>query len=101
MAGIGPDAAGASGAGVLGLAPDQRGEPLAQVVRRHQKIARGRGRDAGGQLVEDRRRVRGQLGVRTEQPEVFVQPGRPLVVVSGADVDIPADAGPRREEVSR
>lgn len=51
---------------MLGLAPDQRGEPLAQVVRRHQKLALGRRRDASGQLVEDHRRVSGQLGVRAE-----------------------------------
>jgi hypothetical protein len=40
---LGQDAAGASGAGMFGLAPDQCDEPLAQVVRRHQKLAR-RGR---------------------------------------------------------
>ena len=77
---------------MLGLAPDQCGEPLAQVVRGHQELARGRGRDAGGQLVEDRRRVSGQFGIRAEQPEVLVEPGRPLVVVTGADMDVAADA---------
>jgi hypothetical protein len=61
--------------GVPGLAPDQRGEPLAQVVRRHQEPAR-RGRDAGGQLVEDRRRVSGQPGIGAEQPEVLVRSER-------------------------
>ena len=45
-----------------------------------------------GQLVEDGRRVGGQLGIRAEQPQVLIQPGRSLVVVSRADVDVPADA---------
>ena len=75
------DASRASGSGVFGFALDQGGHPLAQVVRRDQELARGRGRDAGGELVEDRRRVRAQLRIGAEQPEVFIQPGRPLVVV--------------------
>src|SRR5512146_2753541 len=76
---------------MLSFAPDQCGEPLAQVVRRDEKLVRGRG-DAGGQLVENRRRVGGQLGIRAQQPEVLIQPGRALMVVSRADVNVPADA---------
>ena len=34
----------------------------------------------------------GQLGIRAQQPQILIQPGRSLVVVSGADVDVPAEA---------
>ncbi len=36
--------------------------------------------------------MRGQFGIRAEQPEILVQPGGPLVVVPRANVDVPADA---------
>ena len=75
-------------AGVLGLAVDQLGEPVAQLHRRDEQRLELALIRVAGQIVEDVRDVRHDVGIGGEQTQVGVDLRRLRVVVAGAGVHV-------------
>ena len=80
--------AGLRAAGVLGLALDQLGEPIAQLHRCDEQAAELPLIRVAGQVVEDVRDVGDDVRIGGEQPEVRVDLRRLRVVVARASVHV-------------
>src|SRR5207342_3609 len=74
------------------FAIDELQELAAQTRRSDHELGQPRRIRVTGNGVEDRGRVRAELVRAGHEAEVRVEPGRPLVVIAGAEVQIAAHA---------